>query len=266
MKKNIILFILYLFITIFLFDCRSHTPSVSSETIIKEQELPPTFIDEKDPELMVIVPSGYFMMGSESGNEDEQPVHKVYLDAFYIDSAEVTCARYEIFLNDTGYPPHQLWNPEYDRPEDPVAGVSWYDASAFAKWAGKRLPTEAEWEKAARGGLIGKTYPQGDTIDREKANYNSFGTTPVKSYEPQGYGLYDMAGNVWEWCQDWYSKDYYKVSPKKNPKGPQFRVKKVIRGGAWYANESALRVSNRYKNDPNLGSFNIGFRCVKSVN
>lgn len=215
---------------------------------------------------MVLIPAGCFLMGSEEGDADEQPLHKVCVDAFYIDAAEVTCARYERFLNETGYPPHQMWIPEYDRPDDPVVGVSWDDASAFANWAGKRLPTEAEWERAARGGLVEKKYPWGDGIDKEKVNYDSFGTTPVKSYEPNGYGIYDMAGNVWEWCQDWYSGEYYKLSPRKNPSGPMRGSKKVIKGGAWYANESALRISNRHKSDPTLGSFNIGFRCVKPVN
>jgi formylglycine-generating enzyme required for sulfatase activity len=158
-----------------------------------------------------------------------------------------------------------MWNPEYDRPDDPVVGVSWEDALAFTKWAEKRLPTEAEWEKAARGGLVGRKFPWGDEINRERANYKSFGTTPVKSYEPNGYGLYDMAGNVWEWCQDWYSKEYYELSAKKNPQGPILGSKKVVRGGAWYCDKAALQVSNRHKNDPHLGSFHIGFRCVKSV-
>ena len=254
-----------LFIILLFIGCRTYAPPTSSEALGKEQTLPATFIVDKDPELMVLIPAGCFLMGSEEGDADEQPKHKVHVDTFYIDTAEVTCARYECFLKETGYPPHQMWTPEYDRPDDPVVGVSWDDASAFANWAGKRLPTEAEWERAARGGLVEKKYPRGDEINKEKVNYDSFGTTPVKSYEPNGYGLYDMAGNVWEWCQDWYSRDYYKLSLRKNPSGPMLGSKKVIKGGAWYANESALRISNRHKSDPTLGSFSIGFRCVKSL-
>ncbi len=214
---------------------------------------------------MVLVPAGSFVMGSSAGDDDEQPQHSVYLDAFYIDETEVTCARYAHFLEATGYPPHPLWDPKYDRPEEPVVGVSWYDAEAFARWAGKRLPTEAEWEKAAGGGLAEKLYPWGEGIHQQQANYNSFGTMPVKSYAPNGFGLYDMAGNVWEWCQDWYDSDYYSVSSGRNPQGPLQGMRKVVKGGAWYSNEVALRIANRHKNDPALGSFNIGFRCVITV-
>jgi formylglycine-generating enzyme required for sulfatase activity len=214
---------------------------------------------------MVLIPAGHFMMGSEEGEDDERPVHKVYLDSYYIDEAEVTCSRYGRFLTETGYPSHQLWNPEHDRPEDPVVGVSWHDASSFARWAGKRLPTEAEWEKAARGASDGMKYPWGDDIDKAKANYESFGIMPVKSFERSGYGLYDMAGNVGEWCEDWYSDMYYTMSPGKNPRGPQLGERKVVRGGAWYNNEDGLRIANRYKNAPDVGNFNTGFRCVKSA-
>ena len=264
-NKNTVIIIINL---IFIISCHTLPLSQKKEnhSASKEHSLTPSkLVSEKDPELMVLIPAGTFTMANTSGNGDEQPAHEVYIDAFYIDVAEVTCARYENFLKDTGYPPHKMWNPEYDRPDDPVVGVSWEDALAFTTWAEKRLPTEAEWEKAARGGLVGRKFPWGDEIDREKANYKSFGTTPVKSYEPNGYGLYDMSGNVWEWCQDWYSKEYYELSAKKNPQGPILGSKKVVRGGAWYCDEAALQVSNRHKNDPHLGSFHIGFRCVKSV-
>lgn len=245
--------------------CLSRAPLPGTEAAPADQRMPARLSVDKDPETMVLIPAGSFLMGSEEGETDERPVHKVYLDAFYIDSAEVTCARYRRFLSETGYLPHQLWNPEYDRPEDPVVGVSWYDASAFARWAGKRLPTEAEWEKAARGGTDGKKYPWGDAIDKTMANFASFGIAPVKSFEAYGYGLYDMAGNAGEWCQDWYGDTYYAMSPGENPRGPQRGERKVVRGGAWYNSEDGLRIANRYKNAPDVGNFNTGFRCVKSA-
>jgi formylglycine-generating enzyme required for sulfatase activity len=266
----VIIFFAISFPVILLFiGCRAYTP-VFQEEIGKGQPLPDTYVGHKDPEPMKLVPAGFFLMGNEAGDEDEKPRHRVFVNAFYMDEAEVTCARYGRFLKETGYPPHQLWDPKYDRPGDPVVGVSWYDAVAFAAWACKRLPQEAEWEKAAAGGLAENKYPTGDEIDKEMSNFDSFGTTPVKSYAPNGYGLYDMSGNVWEWCRDWYSRDYYMISTGKNPAGPQLGIrqsvgKKVVRGGAWYCNKTALRISNRHKNDPDFGSFNIGFRCVKPV-
>lgn len=245
--------------------CSTRGPVPKAEEKSVDQRLPGSLSVDKDPGTMVLIPAGHFMMGSDEGQEDERPVHSVYLHSYYIDEAEVTCSRYRHFLTETGYPPHPLWNPEHDRPEDPVVGVSWNDAAAFARWAGKRLPTEAEWEKAARGGLAGKKYPWGDEIDTAKANYDSFGIMPVKSFEPNGFGLYDLAGNVAEWCEDWYSDIYYSMSPGDNPRGPQLGEKKVVRGGAWYNNQEALLIANRYKNAPDLGNFNTGFRCVQSV-
>ncbi len=240
------------------------TDGISTSDTAK-QSCPLTFTADMDPEIMVLIPAGYFLMGSEDGNIDEQPERSVYLDAFYIDSAEVTCNRFAKFLKETGHPPHKLWNPEFDRPDDPVVGVSWYDASAFAMWAGKRLPTEAEWEKAARGGLEKNKFPWGDQIDRDRANYNSFGTTPVKSYAPNNYGIYDIIGNVWEWCYDWYDPEYYSFAPRKNPTGPVNGAKKVVRGGAWCSSDVTLSVSNRHKHEPLHRSFNIGFRCAVSA-
>ena len=267
-KRNMVKSFFIISFSVILFACQSFPFGTKQEEPLSQKQsvIPPQLVIEKDPELMVLIPAGTFTMGNENGNADEKPSHAVYNDAFYIDSAEVTCERYGRFLEDTGYPPHQMWSPELDRPEDPVVGVTWQDASAFAKWAGKRLPTEAEWEKAARGGLIDKKYPSGDEIDREKANYKSFGITTIKSYGANGFGLYDMAGNVWEWCHDWYSPEYYRVSDNKNPKGPMLGSKKVVRGGAWYCNEDALQVFNRHKNEPTMGSFHIGFRCAKSAN
>lgn len=259
-----ILWLVWLCLVFIISGCNTPDQSLMNERGSTNDPLNDVNINTEDSE-MVLIPAGTFLMGNNAGNEDEKPLHEVYTDAFYIDVTEVTCDRYNRFLKETNYPPHPLWNPKYDRPEDPVVGITWKDALAFANWAGKRLPTEAEWEKAARGGLVKKLYSWGNDFDPEKANCESFGSTPVKSYGPNEYGIYDMAGNIWEWCYDWYDKDYYSTSSKKNPKGPMFGTKKVIRGGAWCCNKQASQVANRYYQYSTSGNFQTGFRCVKSV-
>lgn len=219
----------------------------------------------RDDVVMVLVPEGKYFMGAKDGDPDEVPVHEVYVDAFYIDVQEVTIGQYKKFMDQTGHPKPNYWQPELDRPNDPVAGVSWKDAVAYASWAGKRLPTEAEWEYAARGGMMQGRYSWGDTPDMSYANYKSFGILPVKSLKPNGYGIYDMIGNVWEWCSDWYDKDYYYANQKKNPPGPFVGTYKALRGGAWYCDEKEVRVANRFFALPDNKSYNIGFRCVKSA-
>lgn len=219
--------------------------------------------DLKDPVAMVFVPGGTYTMGADHGFPDEQPKHEVSIDPFYIDINEVTVAQYQKFLNETGRNAPKFWFPEIDRPDDPVVGVSWEDAAAYAKWAGKRLPTEAEWELAARGGTENGKYPWGDEPDLQFANVGSFGIAPVKSFKPNGYGIYDMIGNVWEWCYDWYDPEYYSKSPRENPKGPKSGKYKVLRGWAWYCNADQVKVTKRYSSDPTARSYSYGFRCVK---
>jgi len=148
----------------------------------------------------------------------------------------------------------------------PVVGVSWYAAKGYAEWAGKRLPTEAEWEKAARGDLEKKQYPWGDSIDSTKANYdeNVGDTTPVDSYDPNDYGLYNMTGNVGEWCSDWYGKNYYTTSPTKNPQGPNSGSHRLVRGGSWQRSASNLRCAARTAYSPHTTDYDLGFRCAKS--
>ena len=227
---------------------------------------------------MVLIPAGEFQMGDHfnEGHGNELPVHTVYLDAFYLDIYEVTNAQYGKFMNATGHSAPRYWNnSSYNAPEQPVVGVSWHDAVAYAEWAGKRLPTEAEWEKAARGGLIGKRYPWGDEAPDAggvyRANYyagdNSAAdgyeyAAPVGSFPSNGYGLYDMAGNVWEWCADGYDSSYYANSPRNNPLGPGSGSSRVLRGGSWFDITYHLRVSYRSYDDPTRTYYYVGFRCV----
>ena len=211
------------------------------------------------------------MMGKNKKG-DTSPEHKIFLNSFYMDKYEVTNAQYFKFCQDTKRRLPEFWGEgKYccgkDYPNHPVVGINWRDAEAFAKWAGKRLPTEAEWEYAARGGLSGKDFPNGENIDSTKANYTikgkRKGTVAVGSYSPNGFGLYDMAGNVCEWVADWYDKDYYKNSPPKNPKGAKEGKFKVFRGGGYHSGPGCITVFRRNALPSNWVDFNVGFRCVR---
>ena len=227
--------------------------------------LPEGSADANDPVAMVLVPGGTFTMGTDRGFPDQQPRHEVVLDSFYMDIHEVTNKQYRKFLEDTGRRNPDFWFPEIDLPDEPVVGVSWKDAAAYAAWAGKRLPTEAEWEYAARGATMETKSPWGDTFDPTWANVGSFGIAPVKSFRPNDYGLYDMLGNVWEWCSDWYSPTYYGESSRKNPQGPSGGKYKVLRGWAWYCAPDQVRVTKRHNSSPSSTSYSYGFRCVKTA-
>jgi formylglycine-generating enzyme required for sulfatase activity len=238
-----------------------------------KKELPKE-ITGKDSVKMVLLPAGEFQMGDSfsEGWDRERPVHIVYVDNFYMDIYLVTNEQYKKFMDATGHNAPMFWNdPDYNGPDYPVVGVSWYDAEAYCKWAGKRLPTEAEWEKAARGDLVNKRYPWGNNLSRDDANYSGKGgkdiwkySSPVGSFPKNGYGLYDMAGNVWEWCADWYDEKYYSISPKLNPKGPDSGKYKSLRGGSWYYNGNyGLRITYRFTGLPSLGNTFFGFRCVQ---
>jgi len=232
--------------------------------------------NEVDDSSAVWIPPGPFMMGSEDEEawHTEKPVHEVHLDGFYMDIYPVTNAQYARFVEETGHrPPKGGWGrnkwKKKEPPEgfenNPVVFVSWQDAQNYCEWSGRRLPTEAEWEKAARGGFLGKKYPWGDTIDPTQANYgDEVGrTTPVGSYPPNGYGLYDMAGNTWEWCADWFEEGYYARSPSENPQGPEEGANKVLKGGSWHRDATSLRCSNHYRNAPKHKVNSIGFRCAR---
>ena len=213
------------------------------------------------PPGMVFVEGGTYQMGSNSGDDDEQPIHTVTVSSFYMDKTEVTQAEYRKVM---GKNPSNFSGCD----DCPVEKVSWHDANAYAKKVGKRLPTEAEWEYAARGGSKSKgyTYSGGNNLDAVGwSNDNSGGKThPVAQKQPNELGLYDMSGNVWEWCSDWYSDSYYRSSPKNDPQGPNSGSRRVLRGGSWYNDDSSCRVANRYRYGPDGGSLDYGFRLVLS--
>lgn len=226
---------------------------------------------------MVFVPAGDFLMGSSDADKDaqsnEKPQHTVYLDAFWMDKFEVTNAQYKkcvdadkcaapskskSFNRDSYY-----GNPQYDN--YPVIYVSWSDAKTFCEWVGKRLPTEAEWEKAARG-TDGRIYPWGNAFDQSRVNNNLTAneTTEVGNY-PSGaspYGALDMAGNIWEWVADWYDANYYSNSPRENPQGPSSGQERVFRGGSWFDAPVFGRAALRFWTYPVVGDDVTGFRCV----
>jgi formylglycine-generating enzyme len=184
----------------------------------------------------------------------------VYVDGFYMDKYEVTVAQFR------SYKPS--YQPYFKGCENcPAESVSWEEAKAYCESVGKRLPTEAEWEKAARGGLKGKKYPWGDTISPGQANYDDSGigkTKPVGSYAPNGYELYDMSGNVWEWCSDWYDANYYNKRPSRNPTGSISGTSRVLRGGSWYWGPYGVRVATRLRLMPGRRSSYLGFRCARN--
>ncbi|MFP6597221.1 MAG: formylglycine-generating enzyme family protein [Candidatus Hydrogenedentota bacterium] len=290
-----------------------------SPKVVSEVEEPDSLPDVKG---MVLVAAGSFMMGSSDGFAHESPRHEVTLDAFYMDEYEVTNGEFARFVKETGFvteaeqwkwsivfapdnspgdrvPGAEWWKradsatwrhpngPETDiegLDEYPVVQVSWNDATAYAAWAGKRLPTEAEWEYAARGGLDDAPYawgldfaPGGEhrantwngqfPVDDSGADgYKTL--APIGQYKPNGYGLYDIAGNVWEWVEDWYGANYYRESPRSNPTGPEQGVEKIQRGGSFMCAANyclGYRVSHRGKSGIDSGLPHTGFRCVRSV-
>ena len=261
------------------------------EGIAREVEAP---LSASHPDMMFIR-AGEFWMGSDDkdAEDDEKPRHTIYLDAFHIDRYEVTNAQYKKFIDanpqwqkgriprkyhDGDYLKHWAGN-EYppDKGNHPVVYVSWYAAMAYAQWQGKRLPTEAEWEKAARGADY-RYIPGMIRLDADKANYgeNVGDTTVVGTYPANEYGLYDMRGNVWEWCLDEYNADFYAASPRHNPIAggtvdnilsdwTNVKSVRVLRGGSWVSHAKFVRVSDRTRFTPKITNKARGFRCVRSV-
>jgi eukaryotic-like serine/threonine-protein kinase len=269
-----------------------------------------TQMSDKDGMTLLYVPGGQFIMGSNGGDNDEKPPHEVTLSAFWIDRTEVTNAMFKRFVDDTGYktdaekigtgyvfdPAARLWNPTNDTDwqhplgpssnlsgldTHPVVQVSWNDAKAYCEWAGRRLPTEAEWERVARG-TDGRSYPWGNQevagnllnfadrnleVDWADKNVNDgyrF-TAPVGQY-PDGaspYGALDMAGNVWEWVADWYGEAYYASSPDRDPAGATTGNVRIFRGGGWNDGAANVRAADRYGLSPDGRGHNGGFRCAR---
>jgi formylglycine-generating enzyme required for sulfatase activity len=268
-----------------------------------------TWTSPVDGMTLVCVPAGAFSMGSEDGDDDEKPLHEVTLDAFWIDSSEVTNAMFAAFVEATGYQTEaeiaglgntwtgdkwaQVEGTDWQHPQGPdssiidlanhpVVQVSWNDAKAYCEWTERRLPTEAEWEKAARG-TDNRTYPWGNeqpdgsrlnfadiNLDVDWADRNAddgyLFTAPVGSYADGAspYGALDMAGNVLEWATDWYGEKYYQDSPGQNPQGPASGESRMLRGGSWYAFDYLLRAAYRGNANPSYTDDGIGFRCARS--
>lgn len=229
----------------------------------------------KDGALMVLIPAGDFLMGSDEW-PDERPQHRVRLDDFYMDIYEVTTGLYNGFLTSTGHSPPYKWEDYKTQRDDhkPVIGVNWFDANAYCRWAGKRLPTEAEWEKAARG-VDGRKYPWGNEPPTEShgnfghccgwKGYLTLNEVGTSDTGKSPYGVFDLTGNVWEWTADWYANNYYKTSPVDNPTGPSTGDRKVIRGGSWSNSLNDLRVVARDKLSPSYKNMSLGFRCVSDL-
>ena len=270
---------------------------------------PPQVVNDGHGDFL-LVPEGEFLMGDNfhEGNSDEIPVHPVFLDSYYIGKHKVTNRDFQAFMDDGGYEAADLWNaggfgehgptPDHWLDEGlqgggvagnedyPVVGVSWFEAAAYCAWLGRetgetyRLPTEAEWEKAARGTTQSR-YPWGDRIDRTYASYdageprNELALTPVGYFNGEvrdgevtsdnssPYGAFDMAGNTSEWCLDWYGRDYYRRSPRENPTGPATGTSRVLRGGGYVDSGYYQRAAGRHKMGAHFKSYKAGLRCVR---
>lgn len=260
----------------------THTPSVTPF---------PAQITDEQGAVMVLVPAGEFLMGSDSWSGSEKPAHLVHLDNYYIDQFEVSNAAFVEFLNEVGnqiegvagkahwveesdpdlqiHPLDGVWQTDPGREYHPMNEVTWFGARAFCEWRSARLPSEAEWEKAARG-TDGRTYPWGETEPNcDMANYAGcyYDSVPVDSYPAWvgPYGTYNMAGNVHEWTNDWYSEDYYTNSPTENPTGPENGDYKVFRGASWFNGNFQTRTTYRYPKLPVLTYKANGFRCARSA-
>ena len=224
---------------------------------------------------MVRIPEQWFLMGCDTGRDDEKPVHRVWLDSFELAAYQVTNAEYQRFLAATKAPVPPCWGQaNFDDPKMPVVAVSWHEAAAYCDWlsaaAGKlcRLPTEAEWECAARASAEGHAYPWGDSPPESLSDYSDRwkkGPEPVGLYAPNAYGLYNMGDNVHEWCADWYDPAYYCFSPERNPQGPAEGSRRASRGGSWRHHVKVSRNAARSSIPPEFQYADYGFRVACSL-
>ncbi len=221
---------------------------------------------------LITIPVGRYLMGSETGQDNERPVHSVWVDSFELAACQVTNAEYAVFLAATSTSPPSCWNdPNFNHPEQPVVAVSWFDATKYCEWlraeSGKRyrLPFEAEWEWAARGGIEGKLFPWGDDPPQLLPDYAArwkTGPEPVGRYAANGFGLFDICENVHEWCEDWFRPDYYSVSPERNPRGPDRGQRRASRGGSWRHHIKVSRCAARSSIPPEFQYADYGFRVA----
>jgi formylglycine-generating enzyme len=224
---------------------------------------------------LVTIPAGSFLMGCDAGQDCERPVHRVWVDAFALAATQVTNRDYATFLAATGRPAPPDWGkPQFADPLQPVVSVSWSDAIAYCAWLSNaigqhfRLPSEAEWEYAARGGLEGKLYPWGDAPPQSRPGYaQKWRTGPerVAQEEANGFGLFDMCANVHEWCSDWYDPGYYAASPERNPHGPSSGTRRSSRGGSWRHHVKMSRCSARSSIPPDFHYADYGFRIACDI-
>jgi len=221
---------------------------------------------------MVLIPEGWFWMGSENHYRWESPRHKVRLDEFEIAPTAVIRREYTEFLKDTAHAKPGGWDePAFSRPDQPVIGISWFDAVAYCEWLSKsrgekyRLPTEAEWEKACRGGIENCEYAWGNDPPEAIEYFRGEWTGPraVAQWRPNGYGLFNMGDNVHEWCLDWYSEEYYAQSPEQNPAGPENGTRRVSRGGSWRHQIKGSRAAHRSSLPPQYAYTDYGFRVIR---
>jgi len=221
------------------------------------------------------IAAGWFFMGSDAGQDVEGPVHRVWVDCVAMAATQVTVAEYARFLDATGCMPPPFWDDaNFSHPQQPVVAVSWFDAATYCAWLSAatsshyRLPTEAEWERAARGAAEGRMFPWGDDPPMSRADYHARwknGPEQVGQSEPNAYGLFEMCENVHEWCSDWFGADYYGGAPDRNPQGPETGNRKASRGGSWRHQIKISRCSARSSIPPEFKYADYGFRVVRET-